>query len=121
MRQRMRDAHRVPDDSFDLKHSPGGMIDVEFAVQYLVLAHAARHPALRENTGNIALLRDAEQAGLLPPGLGEAAGHAYRMLRHAQHRARLDEASMQRKREALGEELTAQIEAVHRLWRTLFE
>ena len=119
MRQRMREAHRVPDDSFDLKHSPGGMIDVEFAVQYLVLAYAAAHPALLENTGNIALLRAAEQAGLLPVGLGVAAGQAYRSLRHAQHRARLDEAPMQRKREMLGD-LAAQSESVLQLWRHLF-
>jgi glutamate-ammonia-ligase adenylyltransferase len=95
MRQRLRDAHPVRADRFDLKHSPGGMIDVEFVVQYLVLAHSARFPALRENAGNIALLQRAQAAGLLPPGLGEAAANAYRQLRQWQHRARLDEASSQ--------------------------
>jgi hypothetical protein len=76
---------------FDVKHSAGGMMDVEFAVQYLVLAHRPRHPALLDNAGNIALLQRAEAAGLLPAGVGQAAADAYRELRRAQHRARLDE------------------------------
>ena len=44
-----------------------------------------------DNVGNIALLQRAEAAGLLPPGVGQAAANAYRALRLAQHRARLDE------------------------------
>lgn len=95
MRQRLYDAHPVRPGRFDLKHSPGGMIDVEFAVQYLVLAHSAAHPPLRANAGNIALLQRAEAAGLLPSGVGQAAADAYRHLRQLQHRARLDEASTQ--------------------------
>lgn len=95
MRQRLYDAHPVRPGYFDLKHSPGGMIDIEFAVQYLVLAHSAAHPALRDNAGNIALLQRAEAAGLLPPGMGHAAADAYRQLRQWQHRARLDEAPTQ--------------------------
>jgi glutamate-ammonia-ligase adenylyltransferase len=67
------------------------MVDAEFAVQYLVLAHAAKHPELLDNVGNIALLHRCEQAGLLPPGVGLSAADAYRDLRRAQHRARLDE------------------------------
>ncbi|MFY7975849.1 MAG: hypothetical protein ACOVOT_15610, partial [Rubrivivax sp.] len=47
------------------------------------------------NAGNIALLQRAEDAGLLPSGVGHAAADAYRDLRRAQHRARLDEAPTQ--------------------------
>ncbi len=46
--------------AFDVKHSPGGMVDAEFAVQYLVLAHSGAHPELLDNDGNIALLQRAE-------------------------------------------------------------
>lgn len=92
MREKVRNAHPVRAESFDVKHSPGGMVDVEFVVQYLVLAQSAVHPELRGNLGNITLLRHAEAAGLLPPGLGTEAGNAYRELRRVQHRARLDEA-----------------------------
>jgi glutamate-ammonia-ligase adenylyltransferase len=91
MREKMRTAHSVPAGLFDFKHSVGGMIDLEFAVQFLVLAHAHAHPSLQDNMGNIALLHRAEAAGLLPKGLGVAAADAYRELRHFQHQARLDE------------------------------
>ncbi len=91
MRDKVRSAHPVRAGLFDVKHSAGGMMDVEFAVQFLVLAHSAAHPALRDNAGNIALLQRAEDAGLLPPQVGRSAADAYRQLRHAQHRARLDE------------------------------
>jgi glutamate-ammonia-ligase adenylyltransferase len=95
MRAKVRAAHPVRGERFDVKHSPGGMVDVEFAVQYLVLLHSRAHPELRANTGNINLLRRAESAGLLEPGMGEAAAHAYRELRQIQHTARLDEAPTQ--------------------------
>ncbi|MCX7693021.1 MAG: glutamine-synthetase adenylyltransferase, partial [Tepidimonas taiwanensis] len=113
MRQRLYDAHPVRPGRFDLKHSPGGMIDVEFAVQYLVLAHSAAHPPLRDNAGNIALLQRAEDAGLLPPGVGRGAADAYRVLRQRQHRARLDEASTQLD----PAEVASEREAVMALWR----
>ncbi len=92
MRERLRQAHPAEADSFDLKHGTGGMIDIEFAVQYLVLAHSHAHPALMDNVGNIALLGRAEAAGLLPPEVGTHAAQAYRAFRRLQHRARLDEA-----------------------------
>jgi [glutamine synthetase] adenylyltransferase / [glutamine synthetase]-adenylyl-L-tyrosine phosphorylase len=95
MREKVRAAHPVRGEQFDVKHSLGGMVDVEFVVQYLVLADSARHPELRANLGNIALLQRAEAVGLLPAGMGQEAADAYRELRHIQHRARLDEAPTQ--------------------------
>ena len=95
MRERMRQAHPDKKGMFDVKHSRGGMIDIEFATQYLVLAHSAQHPQLVRNAGNIALLRLAETAGLLPQGVGEQAANAYRELRKIQHKARLHEQPMQ--------------------------
>ena len=91
MRERVRQGHPVKPDRFDVKHSPGGMVDVEFAMQYLVLLHAPVHPELADNVGNIALLQRAEQAALLPKGVGQAAANAYREMRRLQHRARLNE------------------------------
>ena len=91
MRDKMRSAHAVPAGLFDYKHSVGGMIDAEFVVQHLVLAHAQAHPALQDNVGNIALLHRAEEVGLLDKGIGTSAADAYRALRHLQHQARLDE------------------------------
>ncbi len=114
MREKVRAAHPVRQaDVFDIKHSAGGMVDVEFVVQYLVLAHARLHPQLVDNVGNIALLERAEQAGLLPAGLGQAAASAYRELRRVQHRARLNEEPTQLPLS----ELVAQREAVLQLWQ----
>ncbi|MCW7536654.1 bifunctional [glutamate--ammonia ligase]-adenylyl-L-tyrosine phosphorylase/[glutamate--ammonia-ligase] adenylyltransferase [Aquabacterium sp. A7-Y] len=117
MRQKVREAHPAKPDRFEVKHSPGGMMDVEFAVQYLVLAHGATHPELHDNVGNIALLQRAEAAGLLPEGVGQTAADAYRELRRAQHRARLDE----RATHFPPEEWSREREAVLRLWRHVFE
>ncbi len=116
MREKVRAARPVPAGRFDVKHSAGGMMDVEFAVQYLVLAHAADHPTLFDNAGNIALLQRAEAAGLLPAGVGHAAADAYRELRRAQHQARLDEQPTHFEAEALA----AARDAVLALWRAVF-
>jgi len=116
MRDKMRAAHPVKADLFDVKHSAGAMVDVEFAVQYLVLAHAQQHPTLLANVGNIALLLSAEKAGLLPAGVGEAAGSAYRELRRVQHRARLDEQPTQ----VPAAELATECAAILSLWHAVF-
>ena len=116
MREKVRGARPVPAGRFDVKHSPGGMMDVEFALQYLVLAHGASHPALLDNAGNIALLQRAEVEGLLPAGVGTAAADAYRELRRAQHTARLDEQPTQF--EPAG--LAVPRDAVLALWRAVF-
>lgn len=91
MRAKVRASHPVRGEQFDIKHSLGGMVDVEFAVQFLVLSQGCKHPELLANVGNIALLQRAETCGLLPAGVGEAAAKAYRSLRQIQHRARLNE------------------------------
>lgn len=117
MRERVRSAHPVKGDHFDVKHSPGGMIDVEFVMQYLVLCHAGAHEELIANTGNIALLERAEVLGLLPSGVGHAAAGAYREMRHVQHRARLDEAPTHVELS----ELQAQREAVLTLWKAVLD
>jgi len=91
-------------------------MDVEFAVQYLVLAHGASHAELLDNVGNIALLQRAEDAQLLPAGVGRGAADAYRELRRTQHLARLDEQPTQ----FAPELLAAHCAAVLTLWRTVF-
>lgn len=116
MREKVRAAHPVKPQRFDLKHSPGGMVDAEFAVQFLVLSQSGSHPELRPNVGNIALLQRAEAAGLLPAGVGQAAAAAYRELRRWQHHARLNEESTQ----LADGQLAAERDAVLALWRHVF-
>ena len=116
MRERVRAAHPVPAGQFDVKHSVGGMVDVEFALQYLVLSQSATHPSLRENRGNITLLQRAEAAGFLPDGVGTAAATAYRTLRQVQHRARLNEQPTR----VDPATLQAERDAVLALWQAVF-
>jgi [glutamine synthetase] adenylyltransferase / [glutamine synthetase]-adenylyl-L-tyrosine phosphorylase len=116
MREKVRAARPVKSGRFDVKHSAGGMVDAEFAVQFLVLSHSARHRELVPNVGNIALLQRAEGAGLLPRGIGEGAAAAYRELRRIQHQARLNEETTQLEPAALA----PQRDAVLALWRAVF-
>ncbi len=116
MRDKLRAARPVKAGLFDVKHSAGGMVDVEFAVQYLVLAHAHTHAALLGNVGNIALLLLAEEARLIDAGIGHAAADAYRTLRRVQHRARLDEQPTQVPQAELAQESAA----ILALWHAVF-
>ena len=91
MRARMLDGHPNRSGLFDLKHDRGGMVDIEFVVQTLVLGHAARVPALLDNAGNIALLGRAAQAGLIDATLARRTADAYRRYRREQHALRLED------------------------------
>lgn len=113
MRDRVRQGHPVKAERFDVKHSPGAMVDAEFVVQYLVLMHTAHHPDLADNVGNIALLQRAEKVGLLPTGVGEVAANAYREMRRVQHRARLNEEPT----DVPLNVLSAERDAVLKLWQ----
>ncbi len=115
MRQKMHEGH--PNDSglFDIKHDRGGMVDIEFMVQYLVLAYAHRHPQLTANAGNLALLEIAAESGLIPSDIAEQTRTLYRRLRQTQHRMRLNNQSPCRVPQG---EIDTQ--ASQRLWAELF-
>ncbi|MCY0388837.1 bifunctional [glutamate--ammonia ligase]-adenylyl-L-tyrosine phosphorylase/[glutamate--ammonia-ligase] adenylyltransferase [Robbsia sp. Bb-Pol-6] len=93
MRERSREGHPNRSALFDIKHDRGGMVDIEFIVQYLVLAHAAQHPVLVRNTGNISLLNACAALEIVTAAEAEAVGGAYRRYRALQHRLRLDGAA----------------------------
>ncbi len=90
MRQKMRDGHPNRTALFDIKHDPGGMVDIEFIMQYLVLAHAHQHPELTANSGNLALLKLAGKLGLIDATAAGETGAVYRALREIQHKMRLN-------------------------------
>jgi glutamate-ammonia-ligase adenylyltransferase len=117
MRKRMHDAHPSLSERFDLKHNDGGMIDIEFIVQYLVLRHAYQHPQLTANKGNIALLRMCGELGLIDPVLAQDAADAYRLMRKLQHQVRLQGQENARVDSAL---VASHAETVIRLWRACF-
>jgi [glutamine synthetase] adenylyltransferase / [glutamine synthetase]-adenylyl-L-tyrosine phosphorylase len=116
MRQKMRDSHRFNAAEFDLKHEAGGIIDVEFIVQYLVLLHAASYPALNQNVGNIALLGILAEQGLIDAGLAEQVQQAYRQYRAWIHASKL-QGEPAKIEKALAEPLR---QPVIKLWQEVF-
>jgi len=118
MRRRMRDAHPNPTGRFDLKQDAGGMIDIEFIVQYLVLRHAAQYPRLTANSGNIALLHLCGELGLIDAQLAAGVAGAYRTMRRLQHQIRLQGQDNARVEPALVE---GHADMVMRLWRDCFD
>ncbi len=117
MRQKLLEGHPNRSELFDLKHDRGGMIDIEFIVQYLVLAHAHRRPELVANSGNIALLKLAAKLGLIPADAAEEVGSAYREFRRLQHGLRLNGARYAR---VPHEDVKEQIAATLALWQAVF-
>jgi glutamate-ammonia-ligase adenylyltransferase len=116
MRRKLHEAHPNRTQLFDLKHDPGGIVDVEFAVQYLVLGHARAHAELTGNIGNLALLKLAARLGLLAGDRAQAAHDAYRRLRQLQHALRLR--GEKYARIAPGE-VAQEIRAVRELWKSV--
>ena len=117
MRKRMHAGHPNRSQDFDLKHDAGGMVDLEFITQFLVLAHGATHPALLDNLGNIALLHRAAQAGLIDAQLAADCANAYRRYRSLQHGLRLNEARFAR---VAPQEVAGEAQAVRALWAQVF-
>lgn len=116
MRQKMLDGHPNSSGLFDLKHDRGGLVDVEFAVQFLILAHAARHPELLANVGNISLLKRAGALGLIAEDIAFAAADAYRELRSRQHAAKLQGGEHARSEHG---GIQQEISAVKALWASV--
>lgn len=117
MRAKVAEGHPNPTALFDLKHDRGGMVDIEFTVQYLVLLHSGAHPELTRNAGNIALLRMAGVLNLIDAGLALAVGDAYRLFRARQHKLRLDGQDQARVSPDSVAEQTAPVRA---LWQSVF-
>jgi glutamate-ammonia-ligase adenylyltransferase len=117
MRQKMLEAHPNRSGLFDLKHDRGGMVDIEFIVQHLVLAHSAAHYELTGNLGNIALLHMAGALGLIPADLAQRVADAYRDYRRLQHRLRLNGAEFARVERTT---VAPHIEATLALWKAVF-
>ncbi|MCB1683601.1 MAG: bifunctional [glutamate--ammonia ligase]-adenylyl-L-tyrosine phosphorylase/[glutamate--ammonia-ligase] adenylyltransferase [Pseudomonadales bacterium] len=89
MRERISE-HLLEDEDADLKRGAGGIVDIEFMVQYLVLAWAHQHPSLTEFTDNVRILDAVERLELLPSGAAGRLRKAYIALRAEWHRSVLD-------------------------------
>lgn len=92
MRERMRSAlGNTHEDQFHLKQDAGGVADIEFIVQFLVLAYSAEYPDLLEFTDNIRILNAVESLSLIPANEAATLRDSYLALREYLHRQALQE------------------------------
>lgn len=92
MRQKMRASlDRSDADNFHIKQGSGGLVDIEFMVQYAVLRWAHAHPDLTEWTDNARLLERLSGYRLLPEGAADQLWNAYQLYRGVVHRRALQE------------------------------
>jgi len=114
MRRRMAEHHG---DEEGVKRGTGGIVDIEFMVQYLVLAHAHQHPDLAAYSDNMRILETAERLELLPAALAGNLREAYLALRAEWHRSVLDLPDSDRAAEVLA----SHRDRVRDAWQNLFE
>ncbi|ORU93546.1 MAG: bifunctional glutamine synthetase adenylyltransferase/deadenyltransferase [Cycloclasticus sp. symbiont of Bathymodiolus heckerae] len=94
MREKMREALlKTKLGYFDLKHGVGGIVDIEFIVQFGVLANASEHTELLKYTDNVNLLIELHRIGFLSSSEKQELSQAYKAYREAAHHASLAETS----------------------------
>jgi [glutamine synthetase] adenylyltransferase / [glutamine synthetase]-adenylyl-L-tyrosine phosphorylase len=113
MREKLRQHHGV--DSNDPKHSIGGIVDLEFISQYLVLAYATNNPSLFQYSDNIRVLDAAADCGLLTQQQVSQLQQAYQLLRGAGHRHTLAPATL-----PTDDSLLQAKQQVEQVWQQLF-
>jgi glutamate-ammonia-ligase adenylyltransferase len=92
MRRKMWESLGTKDaGQFDLKKDHGGITDIEFMVQYLILAHAHQYPQLVQWSDNIRQLDSLQKCDLLTPHMAERLAEVYRTLRNHVHKLALQE------------------------------
>ncbi len=116
MRDRMRADKKDGGEKLDLKHTRGGIVDVEFIVQFLILAQSHHHPEFLGNLGNFALLTRAAALGFLDEELAATVGKAYLAYRERQHVARNNNEA---KTWIAPDELVDERRAVQQAWSAL--
>lgn len=99
MREKMRASLGTPEgrreEVFHIKHDPGGIVDIEFLVQYLMLAHSAEHRQLTRWSDNIRQMEELGEAGILPVEDTEKLREVFITLRSTIHRRALQNLNSQ--------------------------
>jgi len=94
MRLRMRkEMLKQNPDTFDIKQGHGGIVDIEFLIQYLILLHAHRFPELVTYSDNVRQIRSLEESGILDETTAYLLRRAYLVYRATTHRVNLKEQS----------------------------
>ncbi|WP_440903155.1 bifunctional [glutamate--ammonia ligase]-adenylyl-L-tyrosine phosphorylase/[glutamate--ammonia-ligase] adenylyltransferase [Catenovulum sp. SX2] len=82
------------ESEFDLKQGRGGITDIEFITQYLVLANAAKYPELCEYSDNIRILTVAAEVGVISEQQAQDLIEAYKLYRNESHKLALAQAKV---------------------------
>ncbi|MCL1078727.1 bifunctional [glutamate--ammonia ligase]-adenylyl-L-tyrosine phosphorylase/[glutamate--ammonia-ligase] adenylyltransferase [Parashewanella spongiae] len=90
MRLKMREhLTKVKPNEFDLKHSDGGIVDIEFIAQFLVLCYSNEYPELAEWSDNIRIFKRLTEIKLLDEARAKVLINSYQYLRGISHRQSL--------------------------------
>jgi glutamate-ammonia-ligase adenylyltransferase len=119
MRARMRSARSAQKESgqFDIKNDVGGIIDIEFLVQYLILLHAHTHPPLVQWTDVVRQLNSLALTGVIGDRAAHMLKQAYLVFRYMVHRR-----SLQRKPATIeADRLTEHRRRVKKVWEKYFQ
>jgi len=117
MRNKISQEKKYNSDAFNLKYSIGGMIDLEFCVQYLILAYSNNFPDLLANLGNIKLINIAAESNLIEKEIADDAVKAYKKYRKTQYELRLDNKKITLKKEGFED----CINSIVKLWHNIIE
>ncbi|WP_396587893.1 bifunctional [glutamate--ammonia ligase]-adenylyl-L-tyrosine phosphorylase/[glutamate--ammonia-ligase] adenylyltransferase [Bermanella sp. R86510] len=125
MRQKMRDnlgSQSVGKEQIQLKQDAGGIVDIEFIVQYLVLAHVEQHTSLLNWTDNIRLLETLAAEQLMDAEQSEAMIQAYIAYRSLAHRRALQNQKLLLEPNELNQAgLQPHIDTVKTLWGQIMD
>jgi glutamate-ammonia-ligase adenylyltransferase len=118
MREKMRNALATKESNkFDLKQSKGGIADIEFIVQFGVLARAAKNEALTAYTDNVRLLEGLQEDGFMTKTEAEILKAAYCTYRDYGHKLVL-----QGERAVINEdEVVETSKQIERIWHNFME
>ena len=122
MRRRLQ-AQGHEDGRFFIKRGRGGMLDIEFLVQYLVLVNAADHPGLADEHSTLGLLTLLEGEGIIGIDTASRLRDAYLFYMALANRAGLEgrEAVVEPGKKGFGEEVEAMRRAVMEAWKAFME
>ncbi len=118
MREKMRNALATKESNkFDLKQSKGGIADIEFIVQFGILARAAKNAALTTYTDNVRLLEGLQEDGFMSKTVAETLKAAYCTYRDYGHKLVL-----QGERAVINQEEVVQLsKQVEQFWHDFME
>lgn len=117
MRRKMREhLDRSNEKLFDLKQGRGGMVDIEFIAQYLLLLYAPKYPEMVLWSDNVRILDECSRLGILSKGDSEVLKNAYLAIRGYYHRVSLADLP----RIVAFEDRPDECAVVEKIWQRLF-